>query len=55
ITVDLRAAPARKHMKGDVENPLLSEESSNRGGGIITSFKGTMIKFYFAFQNSFSR
>ncbi|KAI3955751.1 hypothetical protein MKW98_006111 [Papaver atlanticum] len=54
IAVDLLAVPCSKHMKGDVENPLLSEDSSNRGG-IITRFRGTMMDFFSAFQNSLTR
>ncbi|KAI3955760.1 hypothetical protein MKW98_006120, partial [Papaver atlanticum] len=54
IPVDFGAAPASKHMKGDVENPLPRPEYSN-SGGIITRLRGTMIKFYSAFWYTFTR
>ncbi|KAI3861183.1 hypothetical protein MKW92_015055 [Papaver armeniacum] len=54
IQVDFSAAPAHKPIKGDVENLLPSEDSSDRGG-IIIKFRGTMIKFLSTFQNSIAR
>ncbi|MCL7033584.1 hypothetical protein MKW94_003680, partial [Papaver nudicaule] len=55
IPVDLPATQACKHIKGDVENVLLCSEDSSKRGGIISRFKGTMIKLQTAFQNSFTR